>query len=116
MLDFEPTVGVPDGPPLKWGQSLADDLLAAYMLKKSGRERTMALMSGIPDSIVDASTKLTLNFYERYHTGLYYGISEKPARHIRNTLANAGIHPFAERDWAEYRHITGLLSEFHKLP
>ncbi|MFF8895838.1 hypothetical protein [Brevibacterium casei] len=114
-LDYVPEVAVTSKPPLTWGESLTDDMLTPYMLKHSGVQATQALMAGIPDEIFEAAERLELNFYERYHTGLYMGLDPKFSKHLHNTLIDLGVEPFAERDWTEYREISELIGNYHSV-
>lgn len=115
-----PTISVPDlkfseKAPLSWGQSLTDDMLTPYMLKHCGVEATTSLMSDIPDAIIDFANASRLSFYERYHTGLYMDIGRDFEGHVQRVLSDAGILPFAERDWTEYRAATMLISKYHSV-
>lgn len=115
ILDFVPEVEAAEVPPLTWGDSLTDDMLTPYMLKHSGTTATNRLMAGIPDEVHEAAASLNLTFYERYHTGLYSGLGLKENSHIHSTLSSLGVGPFTERDWAEYRQVTDIISRYHRL-
>lgn len=115
-LDYEPSVAEFDTPPLRWGQSLTDDMLTPYMLRHAGESEARSLMADIPDAVVELAESATLSFYERYHTGLYQRVAPSTMRHVRNTFAAAGIEPFAERDWVEYRAVIEILRRTHDLP
>ena len=109
--------GVPEvkEPPLKWGESLTDDMLTPYMLKFAGGASTDALMANIPPEIRKVASNFNLTFYERYHTGMYKDMPDGLSVHVHAILYEAGIHPFMERDWTEYREITGILSRYHDI-
>ncbi|WP_169251282.1 hypothetical protein [Brevibacterium sp. 'Marine'] len=114
-LNVQPVVASVDSPPLKWGQSLTDDMLTPYMIKHCGLEASRRLMADIPDDVISLAQNSRLHFYERYHTGLYMGIPEEIGSHLRETLYDSGIVPFTELDWLEYRTLTELLSAYHEL-
>lgn len=114
-VSFNPEVTVLDTPPLKWGQSLTDDMLTPYMLKHSGVDATNRLMAEIPEEIAALSKNLDLDFYQRYHTGMYLGMDRKVREFIHLGLSQAGIDPFSERDWHEYRSVTKVIAKYHSV-
>lgn len=115
ILNYVPEVAQVESPPLKWGESLADDLLIPYLLRHSGVEATNALMGGIPEEAYELARDLSLTFFERYHTGFYMGLEPSASKYIHSSLTDAGVVPYAERDWTEYRAVAELIGDYHAL-
>lgn len=116
QLPTTPRLDLPSSAPLQYGQSLTDDMLIPYMLKHSGENAANALMNDIPTELVKLAKDLQLDFYERFHTGMYVGLPSDVYQHVTRRLIDAGILPFTERDWQEYRDVISIISLTHDLP
>lgn len=115
-LPSRPTYEAPEKPPLRFGESLADDMLMPYMVQHSGEAAARALMEDIPDEMFELASDLKLSFYERYHPGFYRKFHPRERMALAAGFAEAGIDAFGERDWSDWRRVVSVLRHVHELP
>ena len=106
-----------DTPNNKWsfGQSFADDFLAFYFLKHAGIDALSKMMVDIPEEIIQLSTKLSLNFFERINTVFleYFPASLLPG--LLEKAAYAKVIPYTRQDWDELNQVVGILKKYYKI-
>ena len=97
----------------EWNNYFATDFLSIYFLKKLGRDAIRQYLINIPDEIAALTDKLSLSFYEKFNTNYL----EQIPIDIRGTflarMSQAGIMPYNEIDWKEFRIVADCLAKYY---
>ena len=64
----------------------------------------------VPSSAVQLAERLDLTFYERLNTNFLWTIPIGYRGEYLRKLADAGVVPYDERDFDEFREVASLLS------
>lgn len=101
---------------IKFGTYLTTDFLCLYILKNRGLEAASQTVSDIPQSAVELVKNLDLTFFERMNCDFIDG-KNYPDNELRGYVIGraieAGVLPYTEKDYKEYRIVTNLLNEYH---
>lgn len=101
---------------IKFGTYLANDFLCMYILKNRGLEAASKTVSDIPQRAVDIAKSLDLTFFERMNCDFING-KNYPDNELRGYVISraieAGVLPYTEKDYKEYRIIINFLNEYH---
>jgi len=100
-------------PNFNFGHAFTTDFLTPYIIKMAGLDFAQQLVGEIPQKIVDFARGHRLDFYERLHPGFYENVPPASKQLIYKRCLEAGIDPYTENDWAEYRAVASLLSTWH---
>jgi len=100
---------------LSWGDiNVGVDFIGIYFLKKFGIDFINAThMVNIPNEIIEITNTLSLSFYERYNTNRLYEIPKDIRGYFLSRLSDAGIIPYTEKDWKEFRIIANCLAKYY---
>ena len=104
---------LPPRVPSEWNNYFATDFLGIYFLKKLGADAIRQYLINIPDEIIVLANKLSLSFYEKFNTNYL----EQIPTDIRGTflarMSEAGILPYNEIDWKEFRIVADCLAKYY---
>lgn len=100
-------------PHFNFGKSFATDFLILYIIKNGGVGLARQLVGKIPEEVVSFVTQHRLDFYERVNPSFYEDVPLASKRLIYEKCLQAGIVPYTENDWADYRSVARLLSAWH---
>jgi hypothetical protein len=96
-----------------WGTVIVDDFLAFYFCKKLGVEAAQHLCGEIPPAVVELSSRLSLNFYERVlPDAISVGATDEMSAYFEK-LSAAGILPWTNEDREEFRQVADVMKEFY---
>lgn len=110
-LDIQPDRVTPH---FGFGSSLATDFLSLYIMKKRGAEQAGQLVENIPQVAADFVCNRSLTFFERLNTIFADGLPQEDRSRLYINCIEAGILPYSETDWTEYRETIAFLSQWHK--
>lgn len=100
----------------KFGNNIALDFLCLYVIKNAGLDIAQNTMSEIPDEAVRISTELDLKFYERLNCSCLNGttlVNDKLRSDMIKKVMEAGVYPYTESDYDEYRQVANFLNKYH---
>ena len=98
---------------VSFGTNFALDFLSLYELKHVGRDIVSNTVSNIPDEALKLVEQLSLEFYEKLNTNFVDTIPQSMRALYFSRLAEAGIQPYSEEDWKEFKTIKRFLSQFY---
>lgn len=98
-----------------FGQNMTLDFLTFYVLKYRGEEVVGRLMLNVPEEVKEMARRLDLTFYERYTSIHLHTIPEDIRTVYLERLAEAGVLPWDEHDWEEFREIRAFLGRHHPI-
>lgn len=101
-------------PHFEFGTSLATDFLALCIMKKRGAEQASQLVGNIPEYAIEFVRGRSLTFFERLNTIFADGLPSADRDRLYMKCIEAGILPYSEADWTEYRETVTFLSQWHK--
>jgi len=99
--------------PLVFGQYAADDFLAFYIRKNFGPEVVKQLCGDMPSDAVELCDRLSLVFYERVMTERVSLCNPSEEAAYLAKLAEVGIIPWSDNDWAEFEQVIDVLRRYH---
>lgn len=101
---------------IPFGTNFAVDFLCLYILKNRGLSAANETVSDIPEEVLSFVGKLDLNFYERinceYISGSTFQSNKARSEFMGKVLA-AGILPYTEKDYKEFRETANFLNKYH---
>lgn len=98
----------------KFGHAFATDFLTLYIIKRAGLDAAQQLVSDIPTEVVEFTKQHGLDFFERLNPIFCDNIPDSSRYLIYTRCLEAGIVPYMETDWLDYRAVASLLSKWHK--
>jgi len=114
-VNYERTL--PPEKKIVFGSNFAVDFLCLYILKNRGLESANMTVCDIPQDAIDLVKGLRLDFYERLNcefvSGSTFPNDNERGRYIGKVLA-AGVLPYTENDYREYRIVSDFLNKYHK--
>ncbi|RAP45573.1 MAG: hypothetical protein BZ135_05585 [Methanosphaera sp. rholeuAM6] len=90
------------------------DFYSFYLVKNKGFEEASKLIENMPESIIDISNELSLNFYERFNPLYLDEIPESLRPIFLERLAMASVYPYDANDFYEIDLIFKELKRHHK--
>ena len=96
--------------------SYYDENKIANSLISLSNPGTEKRMSEIPDEAVRISTELDLKFYERLNCSCLNGttlVNDKLRSDMIKKVMEAGVYPYTESDYDEYRQVANFLNKYH---
>lgn len=94
-----------------FGTSFTEDFLAPYFIKHFGIE--MSYLKDVPKEFIELSNSLNLSFYEKFNPNNLVEIPEHLRGYIFSKMAEAGVMPYDEKDWKEFRQIANFLNKYY---
>lgn len=114
-VNFEKTGA---GSVVLFGTDFLSDFLVIYVLKNKGLNVANTLVKDIPQEVIDFIQDKKLVFYERLHTGFVCGStfrSDNERADYMDKLLQAGILPYDETDFKEFRATADLLNKYYTI-
>jgi len=99
--------------PLVFGDYGVDDLLIFYIRKKLGAEVADKLCCNMSPDAIELCDTLHLDFYERVMPELVNLCDLSEEKGYFSKLAEAGILPWDDNDWEEFRQVMDVLRVYH---
>lgn len=99
-----------------FGTNFAMDFLCLYILKNRGLEIANATVSDIPEEVIEFVNSNKLNFYERINCEFISGttfINDSYRSEFMGKVLKAGILPYTENDYKEFRKTANFLNRYH---
>ncbi|MBQ2801073.1 MAG: hypothetical protein IJF03_06770 [Lachnospiraceae bacterium] len=101
---------------IAFGTNLAVDFLCLYILKNRGMQVANGTVSDIPQEAVEFVATHELKFYERLNCEFVSGTtfsSDEARGEFMNKVLKAGVLPYTEMDYAEFREVANFLNTYH---
>ncbi|MDO5849433.1 MAG: hypothetical protein Q4P18_07850 [Methanobrevibacter sp.] len=100
---------------MKWGRSLNADFISLYLIKNGCLDYLNKLYLHIPKEAIEFVDDLDLNLYERVNTTFMEKTfpSKDALSKYLTKLNEAGVIPFTEKDYDEFRKVADFLDKYH---
>lgn len=105
-----PRLSPPAKPQFRWGDRLALDFLAVYLVKHVGLDAVqLAYDSSLPEAIERLADELQLTFYERVNPNFYMQAPPRLVAGIFSNLISNGVFPYTNTDFNEFSRVSSFL-------
>lgn len=111
-MDYPLPSNLPNRPRgIEWGESLATDLSALYVMTVLGIEHVLQVYpQGIPDEILNFASTSQMEFMNHINPHAYQGVSYKQLSSWYYKMIRYGITPFNREHWHQMTETVELLS------
>lgn len=101
---------------IEWGTNFTIDFLSLYIIKNAGLQKAKDTICNIPDEAEKLVKDLNLDFYERINTNFINGKTfpnDEMRAEVVSKLIKAGILPYNENDYVEFRKVIDFLLNYY---
>ena len=104
-----PNISAPESPRLKFGENFAVDLLALYVISKTGEVDARGLVADVPPDVTNFALKADMKFMERANPTLYENFPSPLWPALSARLAELDIKWYSEKDWDVFRKTSDVI-------
>ncbi|MBO1029050.1 hypothetical protein IPU79_07605 [Micrococcus luteus] len=108
-----PDIKRPERPHYPFGTAFAVDMLALYVISKTGDLTARGLVRDIPAGVAQIARQLDLSFLEQVNPTLIRALPEPLRPDFYHKLASHGLAFYDESDWSEVKRLRHLISAFY---